>query len=206
MRKIELTRGAFALVDDEDYARIAKSSWAYNPQGVGYAVRKGNKRRGEPRTVQMHREVLHAPCGVQIDHINGNGLDNRKSNLRYANTQKNAFNRGKPNVPCSSQYKGVYRRHNSPTWKAHIKYNARHVELGSFGSEELAAAAYNFAAKVMFGEYRRENMQEEIPDLTYKQKTDIFGKCRRKAEKEGWHVDTKTYRSFYFAEGGEGSE
>ena len=105
-----------------------------------------------------------------------------------------------------NQYKGVYRRHNSPTWKARIKYNDRHVELGSFSSEELAAAAYNFAAKVMFGEYHRENMQEEIPDLTYKQKTDIFGKCRRKAEIEGWHVDTKTYRSFYFAEGGEGSE
>ena len=206
MKTIELTRGAVAIIDDEDYERLVGDSWELNRQGRGYGVRKGRKGRGEPRTVHMHRAVLNAPAGVQIDHINGNSLDNRKCNLRYADTQKNAFNRKKPNVPCSSKYKGVFRRKNRPSWYARIKYNDKHIELGVYPDEDLAAAAYNFASKVMFGEFRRENTGAEIPELSLSQKRRIFDRCKRRAEQQGWHVDTKTYRSFYFGKGGDGSE
>lgn len=81
MKQIPITQGRFAIVDDEDFERIAAHSWAINPQGTGYAVRKGSKRRGEPRTVHMHREVLGLTGGEIVDHINGNKYDNRVENL-----------------------------------------------------------------------------------------------------------------------------
>lgn len=86
MKVIPLTRGKYTIVDDEDYERLMQHSWAWVPStnsksGMGYAVRKGSKRRGEPRTVQMHREILHAAEGSIIDHLNRNGLDNRKSKV-----------------------------------------------------------------------------------------------------------------------------
>ena len=88
MKEIPLTQGAVAYVDDEDYERINAKNWSINPQGAGYAVRKGVRNLGEPRTVEMHREILSAPRGTIIDHINGNSLDNRKCNLRFCDTQK----------------------------------------------------------------------------------------------------------------------
>lgn len=195
MKFIPLTLGKTAIVDDEDFERISLHRWAFNSQG-GYAVRKGCKRKGEPRTVQMHREILHAPKGCQIDHINGNGLDNRKANLRIADVQRNAFNRGKPNVPCSSQYKGVFRRKNKPSWYARIKYCDRHVELGAYSSEALAAAIYNYAARIFFGEFRRENSSDEIPVLSVEDKQKVFKKCQRAAESHGWYINTDEYRLF----------
>ncbi|MCR5369982.1 MAG: HNH endonuclease [Clostridium sp.] len=199
MREIELSRGTTALVDDEDFERISLHSWALNPQG-NYAVRKGNRRRGEPRTVQMHREVLNPASGVQVDHINGNTLDNRKENLRLVDTQKNAFNRAKPNVPCTSVYKGVFRRKNKPNWQARIKYNDKHIELGTYVKESYAAAVYNFAAAIFFGEYRRENVGAEIPSLADADKLAVYRKCKRAIQKHGWYVDTEAYRSFHFKE------
>lgn len=167
MKEIELTRGMKAIVDDEDYERISQHSWALRPeingQCVGYAVRKGSKKRGEPRTVSMHREILNVPKGVLIDHINRNSLDNRKCNLRVANTQKNAFNRKKPNVKCTSIYKGVFQRKGQKSWSARIKYNDHHIELGRYKEEAYAAAVYNYASRLLFGEYRCENVDPAVP-------------------------------------------
>lgn len=199
MKEIPLTKGAVAIVDDEDYERISEHSWAINPMG-GYAVRKGNKNRGEPRTIQMHREILQAPAGLQIDHINGNTLDNRKENLRFADVQKNAFNRGKPAVSCTSIYKGVCKRKNRPNWKARIKYNDRHVELGTYVDEAYAAAVYNFAAAIFFGDFRRENAGKDLPELSEQDKLAVFRKCDRAVQKHGWYVETETYRSFFMRE------
>lgn len=199
MCEIELTKGMKALVDDEDYERLSAHSWAFNSQG-GYAVRKGSKTRGEPRTVQMHREVLQVSEGDQIDHINGNRLDNQKANLRVVDVQKNAFNRRKPNVFCTSQYKGVYKRKNRPSWNARIKYNDKHIELGTYRDETYAAAVYNFAASVFFGEYMRGNEGTDLPELDEDLKRQVFEKCRKAITKHGWYVDTNTYRSFYLRE------
>lgn len=186
MREIPITRDRIAIVDDEDYERIASHSWALNPQGTGYAVRKGSKRRGEPRTVQMHREVLGVEQGTIIDHINGNGLDNRKANLRIADTQRNAFNRWKPNIPCTSQYKGVIARKKGPSWHARIKYRNKCIELGAFREEAYAAAAYNFAARVLFGTFRREN--QNVGELTRADKELVLGRIQRVASQRGWDV------------------
>lgn len=200
MREIELTRGKYAVVDDEDYERINSHSWAAvpNPYGGVYAVRKGSKRKGEPRTIQMHREILNAPKGSIIDHVNGDGLDNRKSNLRFANTQKNSFNRKKPNLDSTSRYKGVLQRKGSTNWIARIKFNNRHVELGTYGDEAYAASVYNFASRIFFGEFRRENVGPEIPELSCIEQNRLFLQCQKYIERYGWYVDTKAYRSFYF--------
>ena len=204
MKVIPLTRGKYTIVDDEDYNRLLKHKWAWIPAtdskcGAGYAARKGNVRCGEPRTVHMHREILHAPDGVSIDHINLNSLDNRKANLRYADVQKNAFNRGKPMMKCTSVYKGVFKRGNPksrPGWTARIKFNGRHVELGVFKSEEMAAGAYNFASRIFFGRYRHENAN--VDELPIQEQIRIFKIAERYIKKYGWYVDTETYRSFHF--------
>lgn len=200
MKIIPLTRGKYTVVDDEDYERLMKHSWAWVPTngsrvGKGYAVRKGNKKRGEPRTVQMHREIMNAPKGVCIDHINLNSLDNRKENLRFADAQQNGFNRRKPTVECTSRYKGVLRRKSESRWTARIKFNGRHVELGLYGSEEKAAAVYNFASRIFFGRYRHEN--EKVEELCLTEQKIVFEKAKRYIEKYGWYVDTETYRSFF---------
>lgn len=206
MKVIPLTRGKFTIVDDEDYDRLMKHSWAWTPatgsrSSSGYAVRKGNKRRGEPRTVQMHREILGIKENDFVDHINLNSLDNRKENLRLADVQTNSFNRSKPLMDCTSRYKGVFKRHNetrSTPWTARIKFNGRHVELGRFYTEEEAAAAYNFASRIFFGRYRHENEGVEEPSLQEKQR--LFQTAERYIERYGWYVDTETYRSFHFEE------
>ena len=201
MKTIKLTRGKFVIVDDEDYESLMEHSWAWVPstssnQNPGYAVRKGNKRRGEPRTVQMAREILDAPKGVMVDHINLNTLDNRKENLRFASCQQNGFNRPKPDMPCTSRFKGVLRRRNKTNWMARIKYNGRHVELGNYESEETAAAAYNFASRIFFGRYRHEN--EGVEELPFHEKVRIYEIAERYIERYGWYVDTETYRSFHY--------
>lgn len=203
MKYIPITRNAVVIVDDEDYERINSRKWELNPEGRGYALRKGNKKRGEPRSVQMHREVLNAPPGTVVDHINGNGLDNRKCNLRIADTQKNSFNKRKAVGNYTSKYKGVFKRSGCDTWTARIKFNDRHIELGgSYKSEEYAAAIYNFAARVMFGEFRLENTSPLIHELSLKEQMRIFAVCEKYIEKYGWYVDTETYRLFRFGASG----
>lgn len=188
------------MVDDEDYERLMKHKWAWVPatgsrSSQGYAVRKGNKKRGEPRTIQMHREILHCNDDSFIDHINRNSLDNRKINLRYANTQTNSFNRTKPVMPCTSVYKGVFQRKNDTKWTARIKFNGRHVELGKYILEENAASAYNFASRIFFGRYRNEN--NGVEELLLAEQQRIFNTAKRYIERYGWYVDTETYRSFF---------
>ena len=205
MKEIPISRGQVTIVDDEDYERLMEHSWAWVPSsesrtGKGYAVRKGNKKRGEPRTIQMHREILHAPKGTTIDHINCNSLDNRKENLRYATLQKNSFNRKKAIMPCTSVYKGVFQRKKHVPygiWTARIRFNGRRIELGKYPTEEMAAAAYNFASRIFFGEYRREN--EGVEELPASIKQKLFEKAERYIERYGWYVDTEFYRSMHFA-------
>jgi len=201
MKIIYLTRDKYTIVDDEDYDRLMEHSWAWIPatgakNNKGYAARKGNKKKGEPRTVQMHREILHAPKGTVIDHKNLNSLDNRKENLRYADVQTNAFNRHKPVMECTSKYKGVLQRKNDTRWMARIKFNGRHVELGKYDTEEKAAAIYNFASRIFFGKYRHEN--EGVEELSFMEQMRVFKTAERYIERYGWYVDTETYRSFKF--------
>ena len=93
MKLLPLTKGYFAKVDDEDYERLARSSWHVNIPSRNYIRAIGYvKRTGKYEKVYLHREIINAPNAIDVDHINGDPLDNRKSNLRLATTSQNRAN------------------------------------------------------------------------------------------------------------------
>lgn len=160
MRLIPVGPRHVALVDDEDFARLSTFSWAL---AKGYARRRwhvSGRRYAEP----MHRTILGDRPGLFPDHVNGDKLDNRRCNLRWATNQQNRFNtpvrRGKASCP----YKGVtvqscramvnpYRR----PWCARIKVDGRLIRLGCFETAEEAARAYDQSAVAHYGEFARTN-------------------------------------------------
>lgn len=152
---IKLRNGMYAIVDKDDYEELSKYRWFVNSSGYpARVVRKGSKKSAQT----MHRFIMHehkdAPV---IDHINGNVLDNRKSNLRPASIKENSRNKRK-SVNKASEYKGVVYDGSLPrNWKARITVDGELIYLGSFETEEDAAYAYNIAATNHFGEFARLN-------------------------------------------------
>ncbi len=154
MKMIPLTRGLFALVDDEDFEFLSQWNWyALTCRDSFYAARNGWTTRGEPRgAVLMHRVLL--PGAVQVDHKNRNKLDNQKANLRPATVSTNSQNRPLYRSNTSG-YKGVTFHKPTQTWKARISKDGRrwYVGGGYFDSAEEAGRAYDEAAKQLFGEF-----------------------------------------------------
>jgi hypothetical protein len=146
---IPLAGGHFALVDDEDYERVSALKWHLSPTGYGAA----RTPRPERKLVQLHRFILNPPDDMQVDHINGNGLDCRRENMRLATHQQNQQNRPGEKRRLS-KYKGVWLddRYRKP-WRAQIKADRTRYDLGRFASEDDAARAYNDAAKKLHGEF-----------------------------------------------------
>ena len=153
MKKIKLTQGKFALVDDDDFEWLSQWNWHY---GNGYAVRQSPRVRGKQRRIYMHREILQPPKGMQTDHINRTRSDNRRSNLRVCTSSQNQWNQHK--IRGSSRFKGVSWHKIGKKWQAQIIKNQKHIHLGRFDSEEDAARAYNKAALNYFGEFARLNV------------------------------------------------
>lgn len=151
--QIPLTRGKFAIIDDEDAERVNQFTWFFGPQG--YAARQG-ERDGDKRTlIHLHRVIMNAPATMQVDHINGDTLDNRKSNLRLCTHAENVINR--PGRPGESKYKGV------SLDKRRGRWYARHAKqhIGSFATEEEAAQAYDEFVKDKYGEFAWLNFPDD---------------------------------------------
>jgi hypothetical protein len=152
---IPLSGMEVALVSAEDYARLAVHRWSVHARRVRgrtvYASRKTGIGNGK---IFMHREVLSdIPIGQEVDHINGNGLDNRRENLRLVNRSVNKQN-GPAYRGSVSRFKGVTlkRYHSGNTaWEARIRKDGHLFGLGRFASEEQAARAYDSAALEMYG-------------------------------------------------------
>ena len=151
MKKIPLTQGKFVVVDDCDYDWLIRHKWyARKENRTYYAGRKSGK-----VISQMHREILGLKAGDkrQIDHINHNGLDNRRSNLRICSFAENHRNRQLNRRKHTSKYKGVCWYKAGCKWRAEIRCDYKLFFLGYFDSEIDAAKAYDRAARKLFGEF-----------------------------------------------------
>jgi hypothetical protein len=153
-KSIFLSNGKECLVDDDDYQWASQYKW--HESGKGYALR--NKQvNGRSATVRMHRELLQVHQGLEVDHINGNRLDNRRSNLRPATRQENVRNRKvQKNNKCG--FKGVSCE--KGRFRAYICVNNKLIHLGMFTTAEEAARARDKAEKELFGEFSRLNFPE----------------------------------------------
>ena len=154
MRKIPLTQGKFALVDDADFERVSKFKWhAYRDtrSGIWYA-RKSKWNGSRVIQISMHRYLFGLV--LYIDHRNHNGLDNRRKNLRAAKMSQNMHNRRKQSNNKSGII-GIYWKKSGRKWCASICVCGRRIYLGLFVHKKDAAAAYRKAAKKYFGEFAR---------------------------------------------------
>jgi len=161
-KTIPLSQGYEATVDDEDFEYLNQFKWNVRiVYGTQYAKRNITTAIGKKTTVNMHREIMKAPKNFMIDHVNGNGLDNRKENLRISTRSQNLMNSKKPSNGKTSQYKGVclnkQTSNHKKCWRAEIKLNKKSIFLGYFYSEKEAALAYNNAAKMYFGAFAKIN-------------------------------------------------
>ena len=162
--KIPLTRGMFAIIDAEDFEKVSSHKWyAYKGYSKFYAGKSqwqpGKKRQ---KLLCMHNFIFgEIPKGMMIDHINGDGLDNRKCNLRIATRSQNRGNARKTvqifGRPTSSKYKGVCWDKNNKKWQVQMKINNKSRHIGQFSDEKEAAKAYNKAAMAHFGEFAALN-------------------------------------------------
>lgn len=154
MKQIPLTQGAFAVVDDEDFAFLSQYSWYLISRK--YAARDVRD-DGTKKTVYMHRIVASAPNGMDVDHINRNQLDNRRSNLRVCTKSQNLANRPKQ-TNNKSGFKGVYYHKPLKKWTAQIAVAGRSIHLGVFKDPREAAMAYNKSAAEYHGEFAHINV------------------------------------------------
>jgi len=162
-RQIPLTRGRHAIVDDADYEWLSQWKWTLlttmptvGKHEYSYAARQ------HPcgKLVLMHRAILRAPESKCVDHMNGNRLDNRRSNLRLASHSENMANR-KKHKNNTSGYMGVWQRKSSGNWRVELRFeNKRHCG-GTYATPEEAARAYDELARRIHGEFATLNFPKD---------------------------------------------
>ncbi len=144
---IELQNGHEAIIDRADLMLVKNYHWYAKKDANTYYVRASI---GKGKKVLLHRYLLNPPKDLVVDHINGNGLDNRRKNLRFATHQENSFNKRK-HKRATSHYKGVSWDSSRLKWKAQIGFNKKRIHIGRFDTEIAAAMAYNEKAIELFG-------------------------------------------------------
>lgn len=154
MQNIKLTKNKYAIVDDEDFELLNRLKW-YCSHG-GYAVRDVCLKGVESR-VYMHRILTNAPKDLVVDHINGNGLDNRKENLRLATREQNTRNNQTTFKRNTSGFRGVDWQEYAKSWRVCISVKSKSIHIGMFKDRVKAARAYDAAAIKYHGEFATTN-------------------------------------------------
>lgn len=161
MKEIPLTRGYVAMVDDEDYDWLMQWKWCAQrlPNGHVRAMR-GIKPQGVHKVLYMHREIMKTPTGMEVDHIDHNGLNNQKSNLRNCSHRDNLHNH---KVRNGLGYKGLQIRKGENGISVGITVDYVRIYLGSYPLDQVieAARCYDRAALKYFGDFAHLNFPEE---------------------------------------------
>lgn len=176
MKLIPLSQGKFAQVDDSDYEWLMNWKWCavkgygnyYSQRGIYLGVIDGKK---TSTPLKMHRAIMKPEKGFVVDHIDGDGLNNQRANLRVCLPRENTANR-KPSKNGTSKYLGVMWCPSRNNWRVRITSNKKKVHVGEFRSEEDAALAYNRKAIELHGEFARLNV---IPENHITEKRKEFG-------------------------------
>lgn len=151
MKEVQLTRGLKAVVDDEDFEKVTKYKWwAHKGRHCWYA-RRSYKLAGKKKKQYLHRFLLSVTSGSVVDHIDGNGLNNIRRNIRVCTTQQNARNRHRS--LSGTPFRGVSYRKDRGTWQAYITLDYKKVSLGTFAKVEDAIRIREEAAITYFGEF-----------------------------------------------------
>ena len=155
-RRIKLSQGKYAIVDPEDYEPLNKHKWHLMKfKNTQYAVRIENGFA----IIHMHRQIMNPPKKMIVHHMNHDGLDNRRTNLRIVTYKQNAVN-NKPAGKCTSKYKGVHWHKAKKKWQVALRHNRKKIYIGLFEDEHEAAKAYDTAAKKYHGEYAYLNFPD----------------------------------------------
>lgn len=155
MKELVLTKGKVALIDDEDFEYLSQWKWSFDGR---YAVR-GQKINGKRKTIRLHSFLMQTPIGMDTDHINGDKLDNRKSNLRICTKSENMFNR-KIQKNNKSGHVGVFFNKKHKKWQSTIKKNGKNIYLGLFYDFGDAVEAYKNKARELFIECSNKRLGE----------------------------------------------
>jgi hypothetical protein len=155
VRRIPLTLGQYALVDAADYEWLSQHKWACSPSG--YAARQENG-----KTIFMHRQIMNAPAGMVVDHIDNSRHNNCRGNLRLCTRRQNLQHLVKHHN-CTSRFKGVRYCQQRHKWYARAEFEGERFWLGSFDDEIEAARTYDRLAVELFGEFAYLNFPEEWP-------------------------------------------
>ncbi len=156
IRYIPLTRGLYAIVDAKNYAWLSRYKWYAHQSERGNVFYACRSHRG--RAISMHREIMRPPRGMVVDHINGNGLDNREDNMRNCTQLQNSQNNRR--AGGKSKFKGVFPR--GVKWQAAIQHNGKALYLGLFDDEIEAAKARDRKTYELAGEFAYLNFPGEI--------------------------------------------
>lgn len=180
------SNGFTVTVDADDYDEVMCHVWKARkpPSSRTYYVERGeyDSQRKKWKLVLLHRQLLDSPDGVMVDHWNGNGLDNRRKNLRHCTNAQNQANQ-QLRLDSRTGFRGVDFHAPSQFFRAHIKLDGKKRYLGQFATARDAAIAYDNAARSLYGEFARPNFPDiqEEPTPTTRRKRKSRGVIHTKS-------------------------